>query len=474
MVNVTSDAQDSDAVTDTTTAPRTDDDHEPDDEDHAHGAPVVKLEVIQEAHVVPVIPLMEPPSDVDACATNDFGPGLLRRWRAAVTDYCTGGRSRIRCYRITQARHAGPDNFCEIENAVFRPQQNELVADCKPTPEASNGRGGLRADLFPPDMLKWLAILRLEPLPSDAVATAPDETMVMAWRDCNSPFNPFHCYGDPINLFLELQMFGLDPNHVRVLFMDDAPAGVWFDMWRTMAATVMPRAEWTATLPATPVLVPRLINNISPGSNFIWKDFWHPTPCPLPVPLLIGFQQHMRRGLGLDAHGEHAPHRIVVSLRTPTDRLRGNPNALKRLVANEAALLHALRRAFPDREVVGVDTGALAFREQVELLHSASMLLGVHGAGMTLMVYMQPKQTAVVELFPYHPPNDGKPRCYENMAAWLGLSYHTWDNQDPGREGPQGLTVDIDAVVAAALHARKASEAQKTWVHNPKYHEQFE
>ena len=81
---------------------------------------------------------------------------------------------------------------------------------------------------------------------------------------------------------------------------------------------------------------------------------------------------------------------------------------------------------------------------------------------------------SLVELFPYHPPNDGKPRCYENMAAWLGIPYFTWDNDNPNREGDNGLEVDVAKVVSTALHARHVSEEHKTWVHNPQLHEQYE
>ena len=164
-------------------------DHHREEEDHENGAPVVEIEQLAEAHVVPLQPLLQPTADVPACVNEDFGPKLIERWRDAGKPYCMG-TTAIRCHRIFQARHAGHDNFCTMADTVFDPRSGgDMYIDCRADRDVDDGAGRMQTSLFPPDMMKWYARLRHGPLPTDV--KRDDTPTILAWRDCNAPYNPF-------------------------------------------------------------------------------------------------------------------------------------------------------------------------------------------------------------------------------------------------------------------------------------------
>ncbi len=62
--------------------------------------------------------------------------------------------------------------------------------------------------------------------------------------------------------------------------------------------------------------------------------------------------------------------------------------------------------------------GAMTFKEQVDVMASTSVLIALHGAGLTNLMFMQPG-TVVIEIFPPHV----KHVLYERMAHYAGV-YH--------------------------------------------------
>ena len=86
-----------------------------------------------------------------------------------------------------------------------------------------------------------------------------------------------------------------------------------------------------------------------------------------------------------------------------------------------------------DIEVVDADT--LPFDRQIQLFSQVSFIAGIHGAGLTNMVYAHPS-CKVLEIFP--PPDLGYlPFHYIMLAGMKGLSYHAMIGQ-PGKVGYSG------------------------------------
>jgi len=121
------------------------------------------------------------------------------------------------------------------------------------------------------------------------------------------------------------------------------------------------------------------------------------------------------------------------------------------------AELYALRDRY-GYEVNVVDLDKLSRDEQMQLSARTTIMMGVHGNGLTSLVWMVPTpQSAVMEFF--FP--GGYAYDYEWTARSLGIAhYGFWENQTfqypelPGPrtpEGFQGNSIPVDGVLVAQL-----------------------
>jgi hypothetical protein len=67
----------------------------------------------------------------------------------------------------------------------------------------------------------------------------------------------------------------------------------------------------------------------------------------------------------------------------------------------------------------------MTFGGQVAAVRNATLLIGVHGAGLTNLMFL-PTGAAVVEILPWH----WERHAYERMSAILGYTYGKWANAD--------------------------------------------
>lgn len=100
-----------------------------------------------------------------------------------------------------------------------------------------------------------------------------------------------------------------------------------------------------------------------------------------------------------------------------TDLIYIDRRQKRRLCANADALADR----FKDRGWIVVDPGELEFSEQVALFSKAKAVAGIHGAGMTNLLWM-PSRGKVLEIMPSRRRNG----CYAGIAACIGLSHRSW------------------------------------------------
>ena len=113
----------------------------------------------------------------------------------------------------------------------------------------------------------------------------------------------------------------------------------------------------------------------------------------------------------------------------------GRQQARKRRLENDAAL----GRALGERGFATVDAETLPFAEQVALASGTGVLVGVHGAGLTNMLFM-PEGAHVVELAnPRYP----SPAFYA-LATALGLRYWLVWGEPSNARGPNALDVRVE------------------------------
>ncbi|GIY59119.1 EGF domain-specific O-linked N-acetylglucosamine transferase [Caerostris extrusa] len=95
-----------------------------------------------------------------------------------------------------------------------------------------------------------------------------------------------------------------------------------------------------------------------------------------------------------------------------------------RRILNEDQLISSLK-AIPDLIVRKINFNRqMAFSNQLEISYNTDILIGIHGAGLTHMLFM-PKWGAVFEIF-----NCEDESCYADLARLKGLEYFTWEKSD--------------------------------------------
>ncbi|CAB3989475.1 EGF domain-specific O-linked N-acetylglucosamine transferase-like [Paramuricea clavata] len=66
----------------------------------------------------------------------------------------------------------------------------------------------------------------------------------------------------------------------------------------------------------------------------------------------------------------------------------------------------------------------MPFLDQLKTSHNLDIFIGMHGAGLTHMLFM-PDWAAVFEVY-----NCGDENCYKDLARLRGLNYYTWENEE--------------------------------------------
>lgn len=108
-----------------------------------------------------------------------------------------------------------------------------------------------------------------------------------------------------------------------------------------------------------------------------------------------------------------------------------------RRIINEDELVEALDH-HPDYDVKKVTySREISFKEQLAITRNTDILIGIHGAGLTHLLFL-PNWASLFEIY-----NCEDPGCYKDLARLRGINYITWEDEEkvfPEDEGhhPEG------------------------------------
>ncbi|XP_059615447.1 EGF domain-specific O-linked N-acetylglucosamine transferase [Phlebotomus argentipes] len=128
------------------------------------------------------------------------------------------------------------------------------------------------------------------------------------------------------------------------------------------------------------------------------------------------------------AFSEFVLHRLQIPLHPRTSakvRVTFLSRGTKyRRVLNEEELMERLRQ--DDRfDVQNVAYGSqMKFREQLEITRNTDVFIGMHGAGLTHLLFL-PNWASIFELY-----NCEDPTCYLDLARLRGINYVTWEDAE--------------------------------------------
>jgi hypothetical protein len=132
------------------------------------------------------------------------------------------------------------------------------------------------------------------------------------------------------------------------------------------------------------------------------------------------FRHRVVSSCGLVDEKNHVGNKITIVSRTPYNRWKkDNPNKFQRILDNEDDLVKALGRKFPNTNVTVAHMETLGICEQISLAHDADVLMGVHGAGLVHLWWLQ-EDALILELNPTF--QKGNP-SFRMLATLSGRNY---------------------------------------------------
>ncbi|XP_042308824.1 EGF domain-specific O-linked N-acetylglucosamine transferase [Sceloporus undulatus] len=135
-------------------------------------------------------------------------------------------------------------------------------------------------------------------------------------------------------------------------------------------------------------------------------------------------------GTGLfRAFSQHVLHRLNVTQEGPKDgKIRVTILARSteyRKILNQNELASALKTlSLFDVQIVNYKYKEVEFKEQLKLTHNSDIFIGMHGAGLTHLLFL-PDWAVIFELY-----NCEDERCYLDLARLRGVHYITWQKKD--------------------------------------------
>ncbi|KAK3095628.1 hypothetical protein FSP39_016904 [Pinctada imbricata] len=246
--------------------------------------------------------------------------------------------------------------------------------------------------------------------------------------------NLFHALNDVFNVFLLHIFLHKQPDKTNILIMDGHPEGHVDPVWKQLFKNVT-RVRHLSK----PVLY----------KNMVWNMFekW----CPLNdhnlqhVPHLDDFRNFVLSSYGIDgkprAECSNKMSVLFVWRRNYLAHPRNPTGKIDRKIKNEDEILAVTRRKYPEFNITGADLASLDFRAQLELVANIDIIVGMHGAGLSHMLFM-PYNGGLIELMQYHiPVRDIKPRLvFKTIGRWKNFSFLHWQNKDKGHDLENGYT----------------------------------
>ncbi|KAJ6439151.1 hypothetical protein O9K51_08561 [Purpureocillium lavendulum] len=214
----------------------------------------------------------------------------------------------------------------------------------------------------------------------------------------------------------------------QVVITDKNEDGPFIDLWKLFAKMPIRRIEeLNASEPVSNLIIP-----FAGGSSPLWQGDWVDLLCQ-DSSLVKTFVARALAWYNVVTPVKDDPSVIVTYIR----RLN------TRKLLDEDIHMQALREAIPHMKLNAVDFAAVPFAEQLRIVRGTDLLLGVHGAGLTHLMFLQPG-SAVIEIIPEGFQHKG----FRNLAQMLGLGYfrtHTKMHGDAsGNDQWQFDAVEID------------------------------
>ncbi|KAK4064188.1 uncharacterized protein Triagg1_9167 [Trichoderma aggressivum f. europaeum] len=370
------------------------------------------------------------PHDYDLVGTSEtvwcqerFGTRYLENARDFSASFCTDeSTSRFTCFFSHTAADNPPriDSMCYGHRAVFDESLHRFRLGCDIQSPTSDEMA--RGVPMPTELSRyWYEtgpgfVMNEAVLLDSAVSKGPSQiTTILVKREGSS--NVWHSLMEIMSLSwsLDVLQIGADTETgnpflspeagptTQVVLLDNHEDGPFIDMWKLFSKMPIRRIqELNESEPLSDIIIP-----FAGGSNPLWQGDWEDIVCRDST-LVKTFSSRVLSLYGVATPIKENNKVIVTYIR----------RANTRKLINEDAHMEALRNEIPNMILNVVDFAAISFAEQLKIVRETDLLVGVHGAGLTHLMFLQPG-SAVLEILPEGFQHKG----FRNLAQMLGISF---------------------------------------------------
>ena len=235
--------------------------------------------------------------------------------------------------------------------------------------------------------------------------------------------NFYHSTMNWYDIFLIMVVYNIKPKDLEVYWVDAHPKSSLDDIWEKLYgkcrrvkairnSITYRHMVWDGMGPRSPVNAHKLED--LPFVN----EYRHFVLTKYRIPL-----QHMINCEQL---------RVTIIWRRPYIAHPRNPDGfVARRIYNEDEFWEAVSEALPAAVVNGVQLDKLTMTEQLELITTTDILIGMHGAGLSHILYL-PKTSGVIEFFTQR-TSVGNAH-FRSMSKWRRIPYIVWINSNVNHE----------------------------------------
>ena len=432
----------------------------------------------------------------------ELGFGLLDRWRAArrlVTEPASrefdgGYKTRLFVHSTVHPQYEpekAPHAIVDAENLVidfsklypartlrFRPHYKtgagrqyhryrpgallgsaapaaEFARACERTNWGLRRRLGLRLDLFSREHFRDIfgSYRCWEDAPRLAHDEVVEHPVLFITREGEEARNIFHSTTDFLNAFEAALIVGASRLDLEVVLLDNARPAPYDGLWPRVFA---PRhgVRRVGDFAGRRVLFRQAIFSPPGYHSLFFAGVRGENPVPHRVGLLDAFAGLVLRANGIDPVRKPVtggPLRATLVVRRPYE----THEYMARRLANKEVCLAALRSA--GLGVQAVDFACLPVEEQIRIASETDILVGVHGAGLTHLLWMPP-HGGLLEI---DPKSGDAWRCFRHPARWTGREVTVISEQERRIPGGTLVTVDPARLEAAARDLAQRVQARR-------------
>ena len=358
-----------------------------------------------------------------------YGYSLVKKWRDAKETWCEGQHSNIECYPYHQQHKKldgrGPDMFCVGHNVVvdfgaIEGEVSDAGGHAKLTKYLKFKKGSLtssckktshwKSSLFMPHNVQQMASFQDGVHEPSSVDVEKVTTYLLARdEDCE---NSFHSTADFTNMHLVSHILEQDTNEQQVMLFDRHKDGPYTELISKAYAggRALLRPDHYKR---KKVMFTRLIFHLESPAGLIFPKVARPGQLRCKGTwLFTSYSEHVLKSFDLwNIAPPKVPHAtMLIRNRTPSKNVG-------RVMSNLAEVEQVLKEGnMMTYEMV--DTATLPFGKQLELIRRTSVLIGVHGAGLMLILFAA-EESVLLEIHPSYRQD----RHFRHASRMVGHNY---------------------------------------------------